>query len=458
MGRQSTEAGGIPSAPVRGRRGGIAARLLATLIAAACGFALGAPHALADGDPASEYLPTGQVFMFPASLNAPASAERRLRRVVSAANASGFHVRVAVIAGSYDLGPVPQLWRKPQRYARFLGTELASAYTGRILTVMPNGVGFYWHGHPAASADAALASVGGGSGASELGAAVDAVERLASAAGVSLAGAAVGHRAATRTGGSGPLVPVLVALAAIAALLAAGLALLERRRRTAKRAPSAQTRPGRVSLRVALPVFALLAAGGIAAGILLRGAQRAGGGAPAQQAAVVGTPFTWGPGKRPAPAFTLTGSDGRPISLSQFHGHTVLVTFIDPTCRNLCPLVAQVLGEAERALPPSRRPEIVAVSVDVPADSHKTLVQDERHWNVPQWHWAIGSRSSLASVWGHYGAEVEVQSTRIAGVTTRSVNHSELAYLIDAHGNERALFGWPFTAQDVERTLRGIGA
>ena len=43
----------------------------------------------------------------------------------------------------------------------------------------------------------------------------------------------------------------------------------------------------------------------------------------------------------------------------------MIVTFIDPLCRTLCPLEAQVLNNTVRQLPASKRPAILAVSVDI---------------------------------------------------------------------------------------------
>ncbi len=73
---------------------------------------------------------------------------------------------------------------------------------------------------------------------------------------------------------------------------------------------------------------------------------------------------------------------------------------------------------------------------------------------------ALGGRglrsAQLANVWNHYGITVKVTTTRVAGVTTINVAHTEAAYLVDATGHERAVFAWPFYPQDVERVLRQL--
>jgi protein SCO1 len=176
-----------------------------------------------------------------------------------------------------------------------------------------------------------------------------------------------------------------------------------------------------------------------------------------QEAGRVGTPFTWRAKRRPAPEFQLTDQNGRPVSLAAYRGRPVIVTFIDPLCRNLCPLEAHVLNRIDRGLPASRRLEILAVSVDVYADTRADLLQDYRRWSlVPQWHWAVGNPAQLRSVWRRYYAEVEVETKHIAGTTVHYITHSEMSYLVDRDGYERALFSWPFNPADVERTLRQL--
>ena len=102
--------------------------------------------ARADGDPASDYLVSRQVFVS-SQQGVESSAQRNLLATVGAANRAGFAIRVAIISSDYDLGSITALWRKPALYARFLGLELAPAYRGRLLVVMPNGFGLSWPGH-----------------------------------------------------------------------------------------------------------------------------------------------------------------------------------------------------------------------------------------------------------------------------------------------------------------------
>ncbi len=168
-------------------------------------------------------------------------------------------------------------------------------------------------------------------------------------------------------------------------------------------------------------------------------------------------PVSWPAGQRPAPDFQLTDQDGQTVSPANYRGKPVIVTFIDPLCRNLCPLAGKVLSEADADLPAAKRPPIIAVSVDIYADTHSDLEEDYRRWSLtPQWQWAVGSPARLASVWKRYYAEVEVETKHIAGTTVHYITHSEIAYLLDGRGDERGLFTWPYTARQIDAAVREL--
>lgn len=167
-----------------------------------------------------------------------------------------------------------------------------------------------------------------------------------------------------------------------------------------------------------------------------------------------GPDATWAAGARPAPPFTLHDQSDRPLSLAALRGRPVIVTFIDPLCRNFCPLEAKVLNAVVDKLPQNERPMIVAVSVNRWGNARANLLQDVQRWRlVPEWRWGVGSPQALARVWHAYQIGVLDTPKTIAGVTVHQIAHTEASYLIDASGHQRALFMWPFQADDVLRTL-----
>jgi len=202
------------------------ARLLA-LLAAALAAGLLAVAARADGDPASDYLLTQQVFL-PFDVKFPPEKQRRLVGLVAAANRAGFKIRVALIAGTYDLGSVTSLWGKPRQYARFLSVELTFVYRQRLLIVMPSGFGFYRPHHSSAAEYALLGKIPIGAGGAGLAdAASAAVQRLAAADGLKLTPASAPH-SSSRTRDR----LIILAAAVAALLLALGARRQLRRRRS----------------------------------------------------------------------------------------------------------------------------------------------------------------------------------------------------------------------------------
>jgi hypothetical protein len=218
-----------------------ATRSLICLLACALAAGLAATSAKADGDPASDYLVSQQVFLsYDAKI--PAPLQRKLVAAVASANKNGFPLKVALIWSSYDLGSVPELFGKPKTYARFLDAEDSKCWWGagcgagrfksttRLLVVMPNGLGFaQWKHSPAAGYRtlAGIKVIGTPSGLAS--AATAAVVKLAAAAGVKVSTSGDAAPTGQSSGGGTSRIAII---AAVVVALALGLAarLVIRRR------------------------------------------------------------------------------------------------------------------------------------------------------------------------------------------------------------------------------------
>jgi cytochrome oxidase Cu insertion factor (SCO1/SenC/PrrC family) len=166
---------------------------------------------------------------------------------------------------------------------------------------------------------------------------------------------------------------------------------------------------------------------------------------------------TWAAGALRAPDFRLTDQNGAAVSLAALHGRPVIITFIDPLCRDFCPIEAQHLNDVVNAFPQASKPAIVAVSVNIYGNAHATLMEDARKWKlVPEWRWGIGHAAQLSRVWNAYHVQVLAMTKKVAGVTVHTIGHTEAAYVIDSKGYQRALFLWPYDANGVVRTLRTL--
>jgi hypothetical protein len=201
-------------------RGAASIRGAATLVLLAVLLCLPAP-AHANGDPASHYL-IGESRFLPFNTEIDSDAVERLDGVLREADEAGFKIKTALIASPFDLGTAFSLYRKPQRYAEFLGVELSFVYPGRLLIVMPNGFGYAVNGEPDGRASRVLERIPapGRNATKEAEAATRAVVRLAAAA---------GHKVVVPKGGSDTQDRILIAAAVLLGLaLIAGLALYHR--------------------------------------------------------------------------------------------------------------------------------------------------------------------------------------------------------------------------------------
>jgi hypothetical protein len=180
--------------------------------------------AQANGDPASDYLLVEKVF-FPFNAKVDDYAATRLKKLLDAADKAKFPIRVAVIGKPTDLGTAFSLFRKPQRYAEFLALELSFLYQGRLLVVMPSGLGYTVNADPDPRITRVLTSIPppGPEATKEVETATVAVHRIAAAE----------DRKIEVPGASSARDRIVIAAAATAGVAFLAALLLYRRRRQA---------------------------------------------------------------------------------------------------------------------------------------------------------------------------------------------------------------------------------
>jgi protein SCO1 len=139
------------------------------------------------------------------------------------------------------------------------------------------------------------------------------------------------------------------------------------------------------------------------------------------------------PNSIPATDFTLSDQDGKPVSVSSLRGRVLAITFLDSHCKQLCPLEADQLAQAQKTLGTAAQLSLLVVSVapttDTP-DSERAFAATH-HW-TGDWHWLMGTPDQLAQVWKDYSIAVQV--------TPGDILHSSVLYLVDKAGFQRA--GW----------------
>lgn len=156
-----------------------------------------------------------------------------------------------------------------------------------------------------------------------------------------------------------------------------------------------------------------------------------------------------------APDFTLIDYRDQTISLSDFRGQVVVLTFIYTNCTDVCPVLADNLREAYAQLPENVRDNValIAITVDPERDTSKALrafsVQHGLADN-PHWYALRGDPVTLERVWKSYGiypgrsGGTPVPQGRTDVLPEISVlesgeGHTDAIYLVDPEGRERVL-------------------
>lgn len=168
----------------------------------------------------------------------------------------------------------------------------------------------------------------------------------------------------------------------------------------------------------------------------------AGTAAPAFKAGVFDPP-------RPAPEFSLQGSDSQELSLSHYRGKVVLLAFGYSSCTAVCPITLDTFAKALRRLGPAAKDvQVVYVTVDPERDTPARLKQFLGNFN-PTFVGGTGTDEQLKHVRGDYG----VSARKIPYGNTYSYDHSSFSYLIDRKGRIRALMPYGHSPEDFASDL-----
>lgn len=147
---------------------------------------------------------------------------------------------------------------------------------------------------------------------------------------------------------------------------------------------------------------------------------------------------------RTAPDFRLPGSNGSPVTLNQYRGRVVALTFGFTYCPSICPVTLANLARAFDELGPAAGDvRVVFVSVDPERDSPARLREYLSFFN-PAFVGVTGTPSQLQAVQREYGISARKVTSKNEKLGYE-VHHSTAIYLIDRAGKLRLLmpFGKP---------------
>ena len=156
----------------------------------------------------------------------------------------------------------------------------------------------------------------------------------------------------------------------------------------------------------------------------------------------------------PAPLFTLTSQDGKPVALADLRGKVVAVTFIYTGCPDICPLLTQKMVDVQEKLGTEfgKRIAFVSISLDPEHDTPEVLKDYAQFWGAKSegWMFLTGSLEAIRDVTRRYGVFFSKKEDG-------SVEHSQLTTLIDADGQMRVQYiGARFDPEEFRRDLLSL--
>ncbi|HXP36542.1 MAG TPA: SCO family protein [Solirubrobacteraceae bacterium] len=149
---------------------------------------------------------------------------------------------------------------------------------------------------------------------------------------------------------------------------------------------------------------------------------------------------------KPAPPLALHNYLGQPVTLAEYRGKAVLVTFLYTNCPDVCPLIAANLRVALNELgAAASRAQLIAVSVDPRGDTRGAVAKFLReHELLGRMQYLVGSHAQLARTWAAWGvgSQQDVDQPQL-------VAHSALVYGVGAGGDLRTVYPSSFEPRQI---------
>lgn len=153
-----------------------------------------------------------------------------------------------------------------------------------------------------------------------------------------------------------------------------------------------------------------------------------------------------------AAEFSLTGRNGKRVRLSDFRGKTVLLYFGYASCPGICPTTLADVGQALKALGPTRaaKVQLIMVTVDPERDTQDKLAAYLAHFN-PSFLGVTGTSDEIAAVAALYG--IYYRRSEGASATGYLIDHTSTVIVVDGKGHVRVLFPHGTAVRDMAADL-----
>jgi protein SCO1 len=155
-----------------------------------------------------------------------------------------------------------------------------------------------------------------------------------------------------------------------------------------------------------------------------------------------------------APDFALTSQDGAEVSLGDFRGNVVAVTFIYVSCPDVCPMLSDKLARVQDALGSDFGTKVAFLSITTDPEHDTPAVLKEYaealDADLAGWSFLTGEPTAVLDVAHRYGVAV-------AKAADGQVDHTLLTTLIDRHGRIRVQYlGYRFDPEEFRRDLLSL--
>lgn len=154
-----------------------------------------------------------------------------------------------------------------------------------------------------------------------------------------------------------------------------------------------------------------------------------------------------------APAFTLTGSTGDPLNITDFRGKIVVLYFGYTFCPDICPTTMLEIRDAMDLL--GRRAEdvqVIMVSVDPDRDTPDRLDEYVTYFHE-DFLGAVGTEEEIAEVAALYGIYYAANTDEGDNYT---VDHTSSVMALDREGHMKIVFSPDTQAEAMAADLREL--
>ena len=147
-----------------------------------------------------------------------------------------------------------------------------------------------------------------------------------------------------------------------------------------------------------------------------------------------------------APEFTLTDQNGKPVSMAEYRGKPVVVTYLYSHCKETCPIQAQMIRGALDDL--GHDVPALGVSVDPFRDTRRerARVPASKAASTGRMRFVLGKRRQLQPVWRGFAIQPQ-----LADAEHQALHHARRPQGLPARG---ALPSIRHTPEDLAHDIR----